>query len=71
MKLGQTFLSVSSHFQGLENSLKRHKDAAEYFHMGLEKMGLKLFVEDKVLILQCLQLAKSLDRISFMILSKP
>ncbi|KAI5628315.1 alanine--glyoxylate and serine--pyruvate aminotransferase a, partial [Silurus asotus] len=32
---------------GLEKSLKRHKDVAEYFHAGLEKMGLKLFVEEK------------------------
>ncbi|KAL7832549.1 hypothetical protein SRHO_G00295670 [Serrasalmus rhombeus] len=32
---------------GLENSWKQHKDVAEYFHMGLEKMGLKLFVQDK------------------------
>uniref|UniRef100_A0A8B9KC42 Alanine--glyoxylate aminotransferase n=1 Tax=Astyanax mexicanus TaxID=7994 RepID=A0A8B9KC42_ASTMX len=32
---------------GLENSWKRHKEVAEYFHNGLEKMGLKLFVEDK------------------------
>ncbi|XP_016349181.1 serine--pyruvate aminotransferase, mitochondrial-like [Sinocyclocheilus anshuiensis] len=30
---------------GLENS--RHKEVAEYFHKGLEEMGLKLFVQDK------------------------
>lgn len=34
--------------QGLENSWKRHKEVAEYFHKGLEEMGLKLFVQDKV-----------------------
>ncbi|TRY54574.1 hypothetical protein DNTS_001575 [Danionella cerebrum] len=32
---------------GLENSWKRHKEVAEYFHKGLEDMGLKLFVQDK------------------------
>lgn len=32
---------------GLENSWKQHKEVAEYFHHGLEAMGLKLFVEDK------------------------
>uniref|UniRef100_A0A672MJN6 Alanine--glyoxylate aminotransferase n=1 Tax=Sinocyclocheilus grahami TaxID=75366 RepID=A0A672MJN6_SINGR len=32
---------------GLENSWKRHKEVAEYFHKGLEEMGLKLFVQDK------------------------
>ncbi|XP_063058075.1 alanine--glyoxylate and serine--pyruvate aminotransferase a [Engraulis encrasicolus] len=32
---------------GLENSWKRHREVAEYFHRGLEAMGLKLFVEDK------------------------
>uniref|UniRef100_A0A8C7IEB4 Alanine--glyoxylate aminotransferase n=1 Tax=Oncorhynchus kisutch TaxID=8019 RepID=A0A8C7IEB4_ONCKI len=33
--------------QGLENSWRRHKEVAEYFHEGLENMGLKLFVKDK------------------------
>uniref|UniRef100_A0AAY4E4S6 Alanine--glyoxylate aminotransferase n=1 Tax=Denticeps clupeoides TaxID=299321 RepID=A0AAY4E4S6_9TELE len=32
---------------GLENSWKRHKEVAEYFHKGLEDMGLKLFVSEK------------------------
>uniref|UniRef100_A0A8C2B6J4 Alanine--glyoxylate aminotransferase n=2 Tax=Cyprinus carpio TaxID=7962 RepID=A0A8C2B6J4_CYPCA len=32
---------------GLENSWKRHKEVAEYFHKGLGEMGLKLFVQDK------------------------
>ncbi|XP_062853281.1 alanine--glyoxylate and serine--pyruvate aminotransferase a [Trichomycterus rosablanca] len=32
---------------GLEKSWKRHQEVAEYFHTGLEKMGLKLFVEEK------------------------
>ncbi|KAI1889311.1 hypothetical protein AGOR_G00177880 [Albula goreensis] len=32
---------------GLENSWKRHKEVAEYFHKGLEDLGLKLFVQDK------------------------
>uniref|UniRef100_A0A4W4EEF6 Alanine--glyoxylate aminotransferase n=2 Tax=Electrophorus electricus TaxID=8005 RepID=A0A4W4EEF6_ELEEL len=32
---------------GLENSWKRHKDVAAYFHEGLERIGLKPFVEDK------------------------
>uniref|UniRef100_A0A673N6H5 Alanine--glyoxylate aminotransferase n=1 Tax=Sinocyclocheilus rhinocerous TaxID=307959 RepID=A0A673N6H5_9TELE len=31
---------------GLENSWKWHKALAEYFHKGLEEMGLKLFVQD-------------------------
>ncbi|KAF7661401.1 hypothetical protein LDENG_00262130 [Lucifuga dentata] len=33
--------------QGLENSWERHKEVAEYFHAGLESMGLKLFVKEK------------------------
>lgn len=33
--------------EGLENSWKRHRDVAEYFHEGLESMGLKLFVKEK------------------------
>ncbi|CAL1593225.1 unnamed protein product [Knipowitschia caucasica] len=33
--------------EGLENSWKRHESAAEYFHSGLESMGLKLFVKEK------------------------
>lgn len=35
-------------FKGLENSWERHKEVVEYFHDGLESMGLKLFVKDKV-----------------------
>ena len=34
--------------QGLENSWERHRSVAEYFHAGLENMGLKLFVKEKV-----------------------
>ncbi|KAL1023366.1 hypothetical protein UPYG_G00039880 [Umbra pygmaea] len=33
--------------QGLENTWQRHREVAEYFHEGLENMGLKLFVKDK------------------------
>ncbi|XP_029003294.1 alanine--glyoxylate and serine--pyruvate aminotransferase a [Betta splendens] len=33
--------------EGLENSWERHQNVAEYFHNGLEKMGLKLFVKEK------------------------
>ncbi|XP_041861469.1 alanine--glyoxylate and serine--pyruvate aminotransferase a [Melanotaenia boesemani] len=33
--------------EGLENSWKRHQNVAEYFHAGLENMGLKLFVKEK------------------------
>uniref|UniRef100_A0A672YTB3 Alanine--glyoxylate aminotransferase n=1 Tax=Sphaeramia orbicularis TaxID=375764 RepID=A0A672YTB3_9TELE len=33
--------------EGLENSWERHKTVAEYFHAGLESMGLKLFVKEK------------------------
>ncbi|XP_030647132.1 alanine--glyoxylate and serine--pyruvate aminotransferase a [Chanos chanos] len=32
---------------GLEDSWRRHQEVAEYFHKGLEEMGLKLFVQDK------------------------
>lgn len=35
-------------FKGLENSWERHRRVAEYFHKGLEAMGLKLFVKEKV-----------------------
>ncbi|XP_057696447.1 alanine--glyoxylate and serine--pyruvate aminotransferase a isoform X1 [Corythoichthys intestinalis] len=35
--------------EGLEHSWERHRKVAEYFHAGLERMGLKLFVEDKAL----------------------
>uniref|UniRef100_A0A3Q3E033 Alanine--glyoxylate aminotransferase n=1 Tax=Hippocampus comes TaxID=109280 RepID=A0A3Q3E033_HIPCM len=35
--------------EGLESSWKRHTNVTEYFHTGLEHMGLKLFVEDKAL----------------------
>lgn len=34
--------------KGLENSWERHEKVAEYFHAGLENMGLKLFVKEKV-----------------------
>ncbi|KAG7263319.1 hypothetical protein CRUP_002211 [Coryphaenoides rupestris] len=33
--------------EGLENSWERHRSMAEYFHAGLEDMGLKLYVKDK------------------------
>uniref|UniRef100_A0A3Q3GYL7 Alanine--glyoxylate aminotransferase n=1 Tax=Labrus bergylta TaxID=56723 RepID=A0A3Q3GYL7_9LABR len=33
--------------EGLENSWERHQNVAEYFHAGLESMGLKLFVKEK------------------------
>ncbi|KAM6962983.1 alanine--glyoxylate and serine--pyruvate aminotransferase a [Aplochiton taeniatus] len=33
--------------EGLESSWERHREVAEYFHRGLESMGLKLFVKDK------------------------
>uniref|UniRef100_I3KT22 Alanine--glyoxylate aminotransferase n=1 Tax=Oreochromis niloticus TaxID=8128 RepID=I3KT22_ORENI len=33
--------------EGLENSWERHLKVAEYFHAGLESMGLKLFVKEK------------------------
>ncbi|XP_068599458.1 alanine--glyoxylate and serine--pyruvate aminotransferase a [Brachionichthys hirsutus] len=33
--------------EGLEKSWERHEKVAEYFHAGLENMGLKLFVKDK------------------------
>ncbi|KAM3850233.1 alanine--glyoxylate and serine--pyruvate aminotransferase a [Diretmus argenteus] len=33
--------------EGLESSWERHRKVAEYFHDGLENMGLKLFVKDK------------------------
>ncbi|XP_034036592.1 alanine--glyoxylate and serine--pyruvate aminotransferase a [Thalassophryne amazonica] len=33
--------------QGLDNSWERHRAVAEYFHAGLESMGLQLFVKDK------------------------
>ncbi|XP_061539916.1 alanine--glyoxylate and serine--pyruvate aminotransferase a [Phycodurus eques] len=35
--------------EGLEHSWERHRKVAEYFHTCLERMGLKLFVEDKAL----------------------
>ncbi|XP_037106144.1 alanine--glyoxylate and serine--pyruvate aminotransferase a [Syngnathus acus] len=35
--------------EGLEHSWKKHREVAEYFHTGLERMGLKLFVEDQAL----------------------
>uniref|UniRef100_A0A3Q2EBG5 Alanine--glyoxylate aminotransferase n=1 Tax=Cyprinodon variegatus TaxID=28743 RepID=A0A3Q2EBG5_CYPVA len=33
--------------EGLENSWERHQKVAEYFHTGLESLGLKLFVKEK------------------------
>ncbi|KAJ3599853.1 hypothetical protein NHX12_033807 [Muraenolepis orangiensis] len=33
--------------EGLESSWERHRTVAQYFHAGLENMGLKLFVKDK------------------------
>lgn len=45
--------------QGLESSWGRHQKVAEYFHTGLENMGLKLFVKEKVsqsVILWCVWL---------------
>lgn len=33
--------------EGLEKSCERHEKVAEYFHAGLESMGLKLFVKEK------------------------
>nr|XP_057928809.1 alanine--glyoxylate and serine--pyruvate aminotransferase a [Doryrhamphus excisus] len=33
--------------EGLQSSWERHRKVAEYFHAGLERMGLKLFVKDK------------------------
>lgn len=38
------------HSKGLEKSCERHEKVAEYFHAGLESMGLKLFVKEKVSI---------------------
>lgn len=35
-------------FKGLENCWERHRRVAEYFHRGLEAMGLKLFVKERV-----------------------
>lgn len=34
--------------EGLENCWARHRRVAEYFHRGLEAMGLKLFVQDRI-----------------------
>ena len=34
--------------KGLEKSWERHGKVADYFHAGLESMGLKLFVKEKV-----------------------
>lgn len=42
------FCAFSCHSKGLENSWDRHEKVAEYFHTGLENMGLKLFVQEKV-----------------------
>ncbi|XP_077463470.1 alanine--glyoxylate aminotransferase-like isoform X2 [Stigmatopora argus] len=35
--------------EGLEHSWERHRKVTEYFHAGLQRMGLQLFVEDKSL----------------------
>lgn len=40
-------LYMSRYSKGLENCWERHKRVAEYFHAGLERMGLKLFVKEK------------------------
>lgn len=37
-----------NYFQGLENSWKRHKNVAQQFYEGLNKLGLETFVEDPV-----------------------
>lgn len=42
------FAFILYNSKGLENSWERHKKVAEYFHAGLENMGLKLFVKEKV-----------------------
>lgn len=42
------FYTFCCKFKGLENSWERHEKVVEYFHAGLENMGLKLFVENKV-----------------------
>lgn len=34
--------------KGLENCWERHRRVAEYFHNGLEALGLKLFVKERV-----------------------
>ncbi|XP_062306553.1 alanine--glyoxylate and serine--pyruvate aminotransferase a [Osmerus eperlanus] len=33
--------------EGLESCWQRHQEVAEYFHQGLENMGLKLFIKEK------------------------
>ena len=35
-------------FQGLESSWKRHRENAELLWTGLEKLGLEMFIKDKV-----------------------
>lgn len=35
-------------YQGIENSWKRHNDTIEHLWAGIEKMGLEMFVKDKV-----------------------
>ena len=37
-----------NNYQGLENSWKRHHDTIEHLWAGLEKMGMEMFVKDKV-----------------------
>uniref|UniRef100_A0A8D3C5L7 Alanine--glyoxylate aminotransferase n=1 Tax=Scophthalmus maximus TaxID=52904 RepID=A0A8D3C5L7_SCOMX len=41
------FYNVLFSSKGLEKSWERHQEVAEYFHAGLENMGLKLFVKEK------------------------
>lgn len=42
------FLLATCSCKGLANSWQRHQKVAEYFHAGVEMMGLKLFVKEKV-----------------------
>jgi len=37
--------------KGLENSWRHHREVAEYLWKGLEDLGLKLFIKDKVPII--------------------
>ena len=43
-------ISVLSTHQGLENSWKRHQETIEHLWAGVEKMGLEMFVKDKVIM---------------------
>ncbi len=38
--------------EGLENSISRHQENALRLHAGLEKLGLKLFVQDPVSLIK-------------------